>query len=115
MRILIALRDRLDRDPIAADLAGDRREILGRRHDVELALARAPQIAQRAAQQREDADDSVAWRLHNRAPSNLERMRAVRTDRKLELEQQLVRPIVDRSRVVRAAVLARTWLNSLGQ
>ena len=40
MRILIASRHRFDRDPIAADLTPDRREILRARDDRELALRR---------------------------------------------------------------------------
>src|SRR2546427_164613 len=38
MRVLIALRQRLDGGAIAANLARDRREILGRRDDVQLPL-----------------------------------------------------------------------------
>ena len=38
VRILIALGDRFDGDPIAADLAPDRRQVLGRGDHVELAL-----------------------------------------------------------------------------
>ena len=50
VRVLIALRHRVDGDVIAADLARDRREILGRRHDVQLALRR-----RRRARQQEDS------------------------------------------------------------
>jgi hypothetical protein len=39
MRILVAAGDRFDGDAVAADLASDRREILGRGHDIELALS----------------------------------------------------------------------------
>ena len=38
VRILIALRERIDGDPIAAHLLRDRRQILGRGDDVELSL-----------------------------------------------------------------------------
>ena len=92
VRILIALGHRVDGDVVAADLARDRREILGRRHDVELALrARRSACEHRSdPRARRRSDDG----LHHEDSS--ERMRTVRADGELELEQELVRARRDR-------------------
>ena len=51
VRILVAPGDRLHGDPIAADLARNRREIFGRRDDVQLALRERRGREQRARRQ----------------------------------------------------------------
>src|SRR5262249_22582728 len=87
VRILIAAGDGLDRDAIAADPAGNRREVLGRGDHVQ------PRLRRRGCRRaRDDADDSDEQREQERLlhAELLERVRAMGANRELELEQELV-------------------------
>src|SRR5262249_24172357 len=72
VRILIPLRDRFDRNLVAADLAPNGRQIFGRRHDVELALRLRTANSREHDGQRREPNDLLhknlwnLWNLWNR-------------------------------------------------
>ena len=117
VRILIAARDRLDGDAVAADLARNRREILGGRDDVQLAL-RARRRATPATQRQTTSSDltfimtSVLVHVDSsaRARTDARRARRSRTGTGTGTRWRSAR----RRSCVRR-YWPRTWLNSLGQ
>ena len=116
MRILIPLRERDDRHLLATDLARERSEILGRGDNAHGRLGRAGvQHADGRRQQDMANECGHGLKLLKRCAQavHLERVRGVRADREIELEQKLIGRRV--LRIPGVPDWPRIRLNSLGR